>query len=185
MSANFGDQRNWIEKISSKIPGYGGYVEKERRRDTDKLQREHLADRLRGLKAPLNDIMQDMSSSGRLFEVTPVDRLIKKLDKLENRIRFATYGYSGFFDVVKVDQARLDAIYSADLGLVQLVDNVEAAINQLKGQYGTADGLNTGAAQVDASFDQLERAFDARHDAVNTFSDAAPQGPPFFNPSGQ
>ena len=47
------DQRNWLERLGEKIPGYGGYVSKERRRDADKLQREHLADQLRAAKQPL------------------------------------------------------------------------------------------------------------------------------------
>lgn len=181
MSANYPDQRNWFERLSSKIPGYGGYVDKERRRDADKIQREHMADRLRGLKSPLNAVMGDLSSGGRLFEVGPVDRLIKKLDKLENRIRFATYGYSGFFDVVKIDQAHLDAIYSVDLSLVEHIDQLESVINELKGQAGSADGLKAAAAQADATIDQVEKAFDARHDAVNNF--AAPTGPLFPPPS--
>ena len=43
MSSNTTDTRNWIEKLTSKIPGYSGYVDRETRRDIDKLHREHLA----------------------------------------------------------------------------------------------------------------------------------------------
>ena len=100
MSSNTTAGRNWIERLSSKIPGYSGYVDRERRRDIDKLHREHLANRLRGLKGPLTDLMKDLTNNGRLFEVGAVDSTIKKLDHLENRIRFASYGYAGFFDVV-------------------------------------------------------------------------------------
>ena len=61
MSSNTTDGRNWIERLSSKIPGYSGYVDRERRRDIDKLHREHLADRLRALKSPLTDLMREIS----------------------------------------------------------------------------------------------------------------------------
>ena len=83
MSANQGDQRNWLERLTSKIPGYSGYVDRETRRDVDKRHREQLADRLRRAKGPLTDVMRDLTNGGRLFEVTPVDAAIKKLDKLE------------------------------------------------------------------------------------------------------
>src|SRR5688572_7953398 len=63
--------RDWIDKLSSKIPGYSGYVDREHRRDMDKRHRESLANRLRSVKAPLTDVMKDLSDSGRLFEVTP------------------------------------------------------------------------------------------------------------------
>ena len=61
------DQRSWIERLSDKIPGYSGYVDRERRRDIDKLHREHLADRLRSLKTPLTEAMRDLTSGGRLL----------------------------------------------------------------------------------------------------------------------
>jgi len=183
MSANIPDQRNWLERLSAKIPGYGGYVDKERRRDTDKLHREHLADRLRSFKNPLNDIMGDLSRGGRLFEVGPVDHLIKKLDRIENRVRFASYGYSGFFDVVKIDAARLDSIYHSDLALVERADEVESRLNQLKGQAGSADGLKTGASALEGALDDFEKAFESRFNAVNTFNPAQSEPGPLFPPS--
>src|SRR5215831_1446729 len=180
MSAN--DQRNWFERLSAKIPGYGGYVDKERRRDTDKRQRELLADRIRGLKGPVNEVMRDLSTGGRLFEIGPVDHLTKRLDRVENRIRFASYGYAGFFDVVKIQQAQLDAIYQFDLSLVEQVDALEAKVNELKASAGTADGLKGAAAAAEAAIDQLEHTFEGRYNAVNGFGQGPPQEPaPLFN----
>src|SRR5207253_9220236 len=143
MSSNPSDQRNWIERLSSKIPGYSGYVDRERRREIDKLHREHLADRVRALKPALTDLMRELTGSGRLFEVGPVDAAIKKLDHLENRVRFASYGYAGFFDVAKIEQPQLDAIYQFDLALVEHVDKIEAKLSELKGRAATSEGLKT------------------------------------------
>jgi hypothetical protein len=181
MSANPTDQRNWLEKLTSKIPGYSGYVDRESRRDVDKLHREQLADRLRRDKEPLNEVMRDLTNNGRLFEVTPVDSAIKKLDKLENRIRFATYGYAGFFDVVKIEQAQLDAIYRFDLALVEHAEKIEAAISNLKAQAGTAAGLKAGATEVTAAIDEADHAFDNRYQAINSFGQGQPPGQPMFS----
>jgi hypothetical protein len=178
MSANQGDQRNWLEKLTSKIPGYSGYVDRETRRDVDKRHREQLADRLRRAKEPLTDVMRDLSNSGRLFEVGPVDSAIKKLDKLENRIRYATYGYAGFFDVVKIEQAQLDAIYRFDLALVEQADAIEGKITELKAQAGTAAGLKAAAGGVAETIDAADRAFDTRYQAINSFGQAQPPGEP-------
>lgn len=180
MSANQGDQRNWLEKLTSKIPGYSGYVDRETRRDVDKRHREQLADRLRRAKEPLTEVMRELTNSGRLFEVTPVDSAIKKLDKVENRIRFATYGYAGFFDVVKIEQAQLDAIYRFDLALVEHAEKIEAKIANLQAQAGTAGGLKTAAAEVTAAIDEADRAFDNRYQAINGFSQGQPPGQPLF-----
>jgi hypothetical protein len=175
------DLRNWIEKISAKIPGYSGYIDKENRRDADKRNRENLANRIRAIKAPLTEVMKDLTNSGRLFEVTPVDSALKKLDKIENRVRFATYGYAGFFDAVKIEEAQLDAIYRFDLSLVEQVEKIEAQLADLKAQAGTADGLKTSAAKLTASIDTFDRSFDDRYKAINDFNEDQPQGRPLFS----
>jgi hypothetical protein len=179
--SNTSDTRNWIERLSSKIPGYSGYVDRERRRDIDKLHREHLADRLRSLKTPLTDVMRELTNAGRLFEVGPVDSAIKKLDQLENRVRFATYGYAGFFDVIKIEQAQLDSIYQFDLALVDHVDKIEAELSELKTQAATSDGLKTACANVTAEIDKAGRVFDERYKAINSFSEGQPPGKPLFS----
>jgi hypothetical protein len=180
MTANSGDRRNWLERLSDKIPGYSGYVDRERRRDIDKLHREHLADTLRRLKGPLTDLMRELSSSGRLFEVGPVDSAIKKLDHLENRVRFASYGYSGFFDAVKIEQAQLDSIYRFDLALVEHVDRLEAKAGELKAKSGTAEGLKVAGAELAAAVDEVNHAFDERARAINDFGQGQPPGKPLF-----
>jgi hypothetical protein len=181
MSSDTGDGRNWIERLSSKIPGYSGYVDRERRRDIDKLHREHLADRLRALKPPLTDLVRELTNSGRLFEVGPVDAAIKKLDHLENRVRFASYGYAGFFDVVKIEQQQLDSIYQFDLVLVEHVDKIEARISELKTKAGSPDGLKAACAEVVAETDQTHRVFDERYKAINNFAEGQPPGRPLFS----
>lgn len=174
------DLRDWIDKISAKIPGYSGYIDRENRRDADKRHRESLANDIRAIKAPLNDVMKDLTNGGRLFEVTPVDTAIKKLDKIENRVRFATYGYAGFFDAVKIEQAQLDAIYRFDLSLVEQVEKMEADLAELRAQAGTAEGLKTSAAKLIASIDAFDRSFDDRYKAINNFNEDQPQGRPLF-----
>jgi hypothetical protein len=176
MSSNAGDQRNWLERLGDKIPGYSGYVDRERRRDVDKLHREHLADRLRSLKAPLNDVVRELTNGGRLFEVTPVDTAAKKLDRLENRVRYASYGYSGFFDTVKIEQPQLDAIYRFDLALVEQVDKIEAKITNLKSQSGAPDGLKTATSELIMHIDQADRIFDDRYKAINDFGQGQAPG---------
>jgi hypothetical protein len=181
MTSNTTDARNWIERLSSKIPGYSGYVDRERRRDIDKLHREHVADRLRGLKAPLNDVMRELSNSGRLFEVGPLDTAIKKLDHLENRVRFASYGYTGFFDVVKIEDTQLDAIYRFDLALVDQVDRIQAKLSELKTKVTNSDGLKAACTEIIAEIDQADRVFDERYNAINTFTGGQPPGKPLFS----
>ncbi|HYE16698.1 MAG TPA: hypothetical protein VD968_19820 [Pyrinomonadaceae bacterium] len=175
------DQRNWLERLGEKIPGYSGYVAKERRRDIDKLHREHTADRLRATKRPLTEFMRELSSSGRLFEVGPIDRALKKIDQIENRVRFASYGYAGFFDVAKIEETELDRIYQFDLALVEKVEELERQAQALAGRGSTADGLKQAAADVERAADDLNRAFDDRYRAIENFRPDGSPGQPMFS----
>lgn len=165
------DQRNWIERLTEKIPGYGGYVKKERRRDFDKLHREHLADRLRATKQPLTDVVRELSDTGRLFEVGPVERASKKLDQAENRVRFASYGYSGFFDAVKVQDAQLEALYRFDLMLTEKVEEIERLAREMKSKMTTGPELKESAAQLEKALDDFNKTLDERTRSINDFSD--------------
>jgi hypothetical protein len=175
------DQRNWLERLGDKIPGYSGYVAKERRRDADKLHREHLAERLRASKQPLNDAMRELSSSGRLFEVGPVDRVLKKIDQIENRVRFASYGYAGFFDAVKIEEPQLDAIYRFDLALVEKVERLETLARELSQKGATAEGLKHAASELEGAADDLNRTFDERYRSIENFRPDDAQGQPMFS----
>jgi hypothetical protein len=164
------DQRNWLERLGDKIPGYGGYVTKERRRDADKLHREHLADRLRAAKQPLNDLMRELSSSGRLFEVGPVDR-----------VRFASYGYAGFFDAVKIQGPQLDAIYQFDLALVERVEQLERLAREMGQKSSSSEGLKAAAAELERAADDLDHTFDERYRAIENFRPDGSPGQPMFS----
>ena len=47
---NAKSQLNVFEKIVGKIPGFKGYFERELRRDSDKLQRDYIAEKLGNIK---------------------------------------------------------------------------------------------------------------------------------------
>jgi hypothetical protein len=171
------DQRNWLERLGEKIPGYGGYVQKERRRDIDKMHREHLADRLRTLKQTLNDVVRELTDGRRLMEVGPVDRAAKKVDMVENRVRYASYGYAGFFDVVKIEEPQLDRLYQFDLALVQKVEELEQHARSLKDAAGTAEGLKGAAANLERALDEFNRSFDERTRSINDFGPGGGSSP--------
>jgi hypothetical protein len=159
------DQKSWFEQIAAKIPGYGGYLEKERRRDTDKRHREHLADELKYLKAPLNNVVGELADRGRLFETRPIERITSKLDKLENRIRFASYGYSGLFDLVKIEEPQLDQLYRFDLDLTESIELVKTRVAVLA-QANDDISLKAAAVAIEKALDDLDSRFSERLKAI-------------------
>jgi hypothetical protein len=121
-------QRNLLERLGAKIPGYRGFQDRELRRDVDKLQREHLAAELGRLKAQLSSRARDYTDAGQLAALAAFGRLDRQLDGLQQTIRFSDYGASGLFDPVKINEPELERLYAFDLGIEDDVAAVEQAI---------------------------------------------------------
>jgi hypothetical protein len=121
-------EKNLLEKLADAIPGLKGYRDKESRRDTDKRFREYLANRIDTSSDAIDDIKRRQVNEKRLDGLADWDRLSQKLFKVSNSIRHATYGYSGFFDQVKIQEAELDRLYQYDLSLVADVEALEKSL---------------------------------------------------------
>ena len=141
--------QNLLEKIANAIPGFRGYREKELRRDTDRLEREHLASRLEDVKRVFNDVAAAVSRSGNLDAINDVETARKRLDKVANRIRYADRGYAGFFDAVKVDEALLARVYEFDLSLIEGVNAVRSAAEAARGAADARAGMQGVIAEID------------------------------------
>lgn len=121
-------QRNVLERLGEKIPGFRGFQDRELRRDVDKLQREHLAKELGRLKAVLRERARSYTDAGKIGALGAFDRLDRQLDGLSQSIRFADYGASGLFDAVKIGEAELQRLYEFDLTVVEDLSGLEAEI---------------------------------------------------------
>jgi len=144
--------QNVLEKIANAIPGFKGYREKELRRDTDRLQREHLSSLLEECKRGLNEVSAAATRGGDLDVINDVETARKRLDKVVARIRYADRGYSGFFDAVKVDEAALGRIYEFDLSLLDGVDAARVAAQDVAAAPAERrkEALQALIARVDA-----------------------------------
>jgi hypothetical protein len=157
------DNRNWMETIVRHIPGFKGYLEKEYRRESDELQRNWLAARLQSSKKGLNAYMQELTAAGNLDALPTIERVRLRLDKLQNRITSAMQGYSGVFDLVRIDQAVLDRVYQHD---ANLVDEVEILGDTIEALPGKSDPPATLASAILKQIDALEEAWDQREDIL-------------------
>lgn len=142
--------KNWIDKIAKSIPGFKGYYKKEERRETDQLLREKIANNLKAIKVVLNEKGQLVTKSGDLSPLDEIARIEKKLEKLNDSIRYADYGYSGFFDQKEISLDTLRSIYKADLELMEWVKTFTANT--------TVDtDLAEISENIEAGFDLLEK----------------------------
>ena len=155
--------RNIIERVLRHIPGFRGYLEKEYRRESDTLQREWLADRLQRSKRGLDDFARGLADAGQIDVLPQCDRLRGRIDKLGSRIRGAMKGYSGFFDLVRVDESLLDRVYQFDADLVDSIDSFADQVEALEDKTDTAPEV---IAQMLDQVEQFEQIWDEREDIL-------------------
>ncbi len=156
-------QRGAIESVLRHIPGFKGYLEREYRRDSDKLQRDWLAERLQRSKRSIDDVIIRLTEAGHLDALPACDRLRSRLDKLMGRIRGAMRGYSGFFDLVTVDEALLDRVYEHD---VKMMDQVEALAESVERLPAEPGAVRQAIDQALGQLDEVEREFQMRVDIL-------------------
>lgn len=144
-------QRNWIERLGARIPGYRGFQDRELRRDVDKLQREYLSQELERLKGVSRSKARAWADAGKIAVLGSFDRLDRQVDGLAQAIRFADYGASGFFDVVKIREEELDKLYQFDLSLLEGVQALGGDLAAIP-----ADGASDPQPAVESALDRVQ-----------------------------
>ncbi len=159
-----------LKKLASYIPGYGGYLDKEMRRDADKLLRDYIAARLEQQRRRLTEAQQELLAGGGLALMDDVDRVQKKLQLLGDRLRTAVYGYAGWFDAVVIREEALDALYDYDATLIggtdQLAEEVQAFVQATAGQGDVQAALKRLNETLVALHEQVDRRRDVLIGAI-------------------
>lgn len=161
-------QMRLSERIAAFIPGFRGYKEKEIRRESDRLIRNHLYLKLSNDKNDLKVISQKLADR-RYFDVmVDMDRLLAKMDRIAEKVNHASYGYSGFFDAVKVKEDSLDRMIAFDNALVDSVNALGIEIDAFKTDLaaGNTSNLKTKVQAVTDKLDALEGTFDSRQEVI-------------------
>ncbi|HMN12500.1 MAG TPA: hypothetical protein PKD55_09275 [Bellilinea sp.] len=159
-----GDQ-DVFDKILAKIPGFSGYVERMNRRLADKALREKLATEYELLWGRLSSLQKDLIDQGQLELIDDLESAAIKLRQFIDRIRTAAYGYSGFFDAIKINKDDLKRAYEYDYSLFDLADQISRAIDNVEASIGT-DGLPAALRNIRTLSKDAVDAFVRRMDVL-------------------
>lgn len=109
-----------IERISSIISGFKGYVEKTTRIDDDRMVREYTVNLfMRGKKSLIEHFMS--TSTYLVGDVKGlIDMILYRVDRLVGNIKNADKDYENFFDRESVDLNEVRGILDLDLKIITL-----------------------------------------------------------------
>lgn len=154
-----------FKKIMSKVPGFSGYMERQSRRDADKLIRETIFSRFRELEGRVSVVQKDFLKQGQIEYVDDLEAVAIKLRTFADKVRTAARGYSGLFDAVNINEGELARLYEYDAAMLELADEVGRAIDNVEASVGT-DGLPAAIRHLETTARLCLETFDRREEVI-------------------
>jgi len=154
-----------FKKLLSYIPGFSGYIERSNRRSADKILREQVALKYSELAARTSRLQKDIADASQIDFLDEIDSVGLKLRTFADRIKNASYGYSGFFDAVKINEKELEKIYAFDLAFFMLADQVSSGLDNVEAAVA-GDGLKAAIRAVNDLARQAGETYDHRNETI-------------------
>jgi len=155
---------NPLEQLVRAIPGFAGYLDREQRRGADKLLREYLAGEIDDAVQRLEKVATAWSKAGEIDDLDDLDQLAGRLRRAGDNLRYADYGYSGFFDLVKIQEEDLHRFYEYDLSLRGFIADIADAIDELAAASG--EEIEDAMMGLDEAIEALQEMIDERENVA-------------------
>lgn len=155
-SAGGGTGSRFLTNLAYIVPGYHAYRDPAARRDEDSQLRLILLRRLGEIRGRLNEILGELPVEAAAI-AAPLDDRIVRLDGVADAIRYAPYGFSGFFDADAIAEDALERILEADLILFEDLDAIEGAIDGAPAPPRAGARLREFYQRLDEGTERLER----------------------------
>lgn len=159
-------QRNALERVIDFIPGWSGYQKRQKRRAADRLLRQTLAGKLQEQRRRLDAAQRKLIDNGRLDLVDDAERAVTQLKTFTDRIRFASYGYAGLFDAVKIGESELKQLYDFDAALVEYAERLDTANDHLRTAISEGEGIEQTLDVIQEIVQEANTAFDQREHLI-------------------
>lgn len=161
--------KDLIGKIRNFLAGFVGYVDRENRRDADKLLREMIAQQYEEQWGKISELQRQLVAEKSLELVDDLEAAAIKLRAFVDRVKTASYGYAGFFDSVRIHSDELDKIYTFDLALLEGVETLSSAVDNVAASIGT-DGLPAAIRHLVAISQEAVDTYNKRDEVILTTS---------------
>ena len=157
-----------LERLMLVIPGFRGYKLKEQRREADRIVRTYIYNVMERSRDDLTSCLQALVDNKLTELIEPMNRLIAKEDRVAEKINHASYGYTGFFDSVRIEEPDLDRMLGYDTQLMDLAKKLSEMTGMLRSNLtqGKFDDARNSELQLDGSIGSLELAFDQRKSTI-------------------
>lgn len=160
-----GDQ-DPFKKLAAYIPGFSGYIERTNRRAADKLLRETVARRFEDLYKRTAALQTDLISQGGIALLDDMEKASIQIRTFADKVRNASYGYSGFFDAVKINEEELTKLYEFDAAFFATADNLNRALDNVEAALGDSEALPGAIRHLITLAREATQTFNNRYEVI-------------------
>lgn len=159
-------QQDPFKKLASIIPGFKGYIERQNRRDADKLLRDTVARRFDEQWKRASQLQVDMVSQGMIAYVDDMEKASLQLRTFIDKLSTAPRGYSGLFDAVKINEPELEAIYQYDAAFFDLAEQIGRGLDNVEASLGDEQALPAAIRNVTSLARTAVETYNRRSEVV-------------------
>jgi hypothetical protein len=163
---NAKSQQNVLERLVKGLPGISGYVDKELRRNADYRVRQLIGDELDRSRTALLDIQNKLLKHGGLAFMDEMGAAVNKVQLLADKVKIASYGYTGFFDAAKIREDSLHNLRRFDVALLNEVAKLESAVAALSNSMSDKAAIEPLLNKVVECAADLTALFERRQQAI-------------------
>jgi hypothetical protein len=159
-------ERGSIENMLARIPGFRGYLDREARRDADRMLRNFIASELDRRIDRFARIERKLLDNNGLSYMSRTAATKTRLQTYRDRVSAAAPGYSGFTSALKVGEQELELLYAFDEAQIRYVDRLDAGLETFESAVTSKDGIEAALEGIDALVVEADEAFKLRDDVI-------------------
>jgi hypothetical protein len=159
-------QQDPFKRVASIIPGFHGYIERQNRRDADKILRDTVARRFDEQWKRTSQLQNDLISAGKIEFVDDMEKAAIQLRTFIDKISAAPRGYSGMFDAVKINEKELESIYQFDAAFFDLAEQIGRGLDNVEASLGDDAALPAAIRNITSLARLAVETYNKRAEAV-------------------
>jgi hypothetical protein len=159
-------QQDPFKRLASFIPGFSGYIERQNRRDADKVLRDTVARRFEEQWQRASQLQTELVSAGKIEFVDDMEKAAIKLRTFIDKISTAPRGYSGMFDAVKINEKELESIYQFDTAFFDLAEQIGRGLDNVEASLGDEAALPAAIRNITSLARMAVETYNRRSEAV-------------------
>lgn len=158
------ENRDLIDRIIVKFPGFKGYVEKAESYDADRVVRSLIVDRIQGMKNDVSAKSSALVKKNAHASLIDLDALSLRLETVIKKCQHADFGTTASMSQLKISEDDKNRLLEYDWRLITALDDLDKQVKDLAASPD--EGLASSISGIDGKLREFEKNFDDRKNVL-------------------